>query len=82
MRVAIATLLVVATIALAGCPGTDGGSDVEPQGGEPTTIDNDAGAEPVNPGNGSGAGNGTDDGFTGVTATANGTATPGVGDGE
>lgn len=82
MRRAIATVLVAFAVVLAGCPGTDGGSGGDVAGDEQATetIDNDAGAEPINPENGTAA-NGTDDGFAGLTATANGTATPGPGDG-
>lgn len=80
MKTALATILVALTVVLAGCPGTDGGSEVDVNEQEETgTMDNDAGAEPVNPENGTG-GNGTDDGFAGLTATANGTADQGQDD--
>lgn len=76
MRTAIATVLVALTVVLAGCPGTDGASGGDPvEQEESTTIDNDAGAEPINPENGTAAA-ATDEGFAGLTETANATAEP------
>lgn len=80
MRVAIATVLVAFTLVLAGCPGTDGGSGAEPaaeqEDGAGTLDDNDAGAEPVNPQNGTdAAGNGTEEAaVAGANESANDTA--------
>ena len=69
MRVAIAVALVASTVLLAGCPGTDQARDVDPEGNETEFTENEAGAHPKNPQNGSTAApNGSE-----ATGTATGT---------